>query len=217
VTDETSPGIFVLAGPNGGGKSSVGGELVRASGGQFFNPDLAALMLREADPELSEEEANSLAWREMVRLLQVAIDENRSFVFETTLGGSTIPQLLWDAAASGIEVRIWFVALASAELHVERVRQRVLGGGHDIPELRIRDRYDSSRVHLTDLLQVVKEVRVFDNSKPRPQGYEVAEPTMLLHMLDRQIVWAVALPEVPDWARPILTAAFEVHAETAGL
>jgi len=55
-----------------------------------------------------------------------------------------MPALLAAALSAGIEVRIWHVGLASAELHIARVRARVAKGGHDIPEALIRDRYDRS-------------------------------------------------------------------------
>lgn len=54
--------LFVLAGVNGAGKSSLGGAAIRASGAEFFNPDVAAAMLREQRPGLSVSQANGLAW-----------------------------------------------------------------------------------------------------------------------------------------------------------
>ena len=56
--------IFVLAGTNGAGKSSIGGELLVAEGVGFHNPDEAARKLRAANPGLSEAEANGLAWQQ---------------------------------------------------------------------------------------------------------------------------------------------------------
>ena len=50
------------------------------------------------------------------------------------------PGLLAEAAKRGIEVRVFFVGLDSADAHIERVRQRVRAGGHDIPEAAIRRR-----------------------------------------------------------------------------
>jgi predicted ABC-type ATPase len=36
------PRIFVLAGVNGAGKSSIGGAMLRALGADYYNPDEAA-------------------------------------------------------------------------------------------------------------------------------------------------------------------------------
>lgn len=146
------PRLFVLAGTNGAGKSSIGGATIRARGGQYFNPDEAAARIRQAQPHLSATQANSAAWHEGKRLLQHAIAHGMDYNFETTLGGKSFSTLLKDAAAKGFEVRIWYVGLASPEHHLARVKARVKKGGHDIPEADIRRRFDQSRLQLIELL-----------------------------------------------------------------
>src|SRR5207237_6612108 len=105
-----------------------------------------------ANPGVTSTEANSAAWHQGKRLLERAIAEGVDFAFETTLGGHTIPALLWKALAAGIEVRLWYVGLRSPELHIARVRARVARGGHDSPEDRIRERYDQRRRDLIELM-----------------------------------------------------------------
>jgi len=43
-----APTLTVLAGVNGAGKSSIGGEALRASGAEYFNPDCDRSMHRGA-------------------------------------------------------------------------------------------------------------------------------------------------------------------------
>jgi predicted ABC-type ATPase len=85
-------------------------------------------------------------------LLERAIAERLGFAFETTLGGQTISALLHEALAASTEVRMWFVGLNGPELHIARVRSMVARGGHDIPEEKIRERYDRSRINLIELM-----------------------------------------------------------------
>ena len=144
--------------------SSSGGAMIRASGADYFNPDEAARDLIAANPGLDQVRANAAAWQQGRRLLERAILERKDFAFETTLGGSTMPRLITEAASQGFEVRIWFVGLASADLHIERVRNRVRAGGHDIPESSIRRRWRHSRLNLVQLLPHLSELRVYDNS-----------------------------------------------------
>lgn len=204
--DDDGPSeIVVLAGPNGAGKSSVGGEALRGRGNDYFNPDEYARRLREEFPGLTETEANSRAWVKSRDLLIDAIEQNSSYAFETTLGGTTIPELLREAALRGRVVRIWYVALSSADLHVERVAQRVERGGHPIPEADIRRRYDSSRVNIADLLPLVHEVRVFDNSADF--GSEPPGPVSVLRVVEGAVVDVLPLDQVPAWAKPIVAAA----------
>ena len=121
---EGPPCIWVLAGTNGAGKSSIGGAAITERGAVYFNPDEASRKIREANPGISLSEANGAAWAEGKRLLERAIAERMDFAFESTLGGKTIAGLLHQAAAAGFEVRIWYAGLASPELHIARVRER---------------------------------------------------------------------------------------------
>ena len=56
------PRIYVLAGVNGAGKSSIAGAAFREHGGDYYNPDEAAGRLKAANPGLSQAEANSKAY-----------------------------------------------------------------------------------------------------------------------------------------------------------
>lgn len=70
------------------------------------------------------------------------IDTRQSFIFETTLSSNQSLRMMRAAKAAGFKVGLYYVALDSVETNVERVRQRVLKGGHDIPEENIRRRHD---------------------------------------------------------------------------
>lgn len=202
------PAIWVLAGTNGAGKSSIAGAMFRAAGADYFNPDEAARELRKLSPALTASEANAQAWNEGKRLLERAIAERLDFAFETTLGGNTITQLLQQAIALGFEVRIWYAALASVDLHLARVRARVHRGGHDIPEAKIRIRYDQSRLNLIDLMPGLHELRVYDNSEDGDPAAGIApRPRLMLHVVQGSIRQHVDLPSAPDWVKPILAAA----------
>lgn len=204
--------ISVLAGTNGAGKSSVAGVAIRASGGEYFNPDEAARRILGEEPDIDAVEANSRAWMHGKRLLENAIARRAEFAFETTLGGNTIPALLRRAHEAGLNVRIWFVGLDSPERHISRVKARVARGGHDIPEAKIRERYDRSRENLIQLLPVLAELRVFDNSEEgdrAPGG--IADPKLILHALDGRIVETCQVSDVPDWAKPIFLAAIREY------
>jgi len=202
--------IFVLAGVNGAGKSSIGGAALAARGALYFNPDLAARDLVEADPRLTLEQANGHAWELGRRGLERALQQGSNFAFETTLGARTIPDLLLAGARAGARLHVWYAGLASPELHLRRVRAQVLAGGHDIPEERIRARFDSSRANLVRLLPHLASLRVYDNSaEADPKAGHRPEPVLLLHMQDGRVVQHTPLPSIPDWAKPILAAAFE--------
>jgi len=202
------PSIYVIAGVNGAGKSSVAGETFRQSGADYYNPDEAARRLVTANPTLKQTEANSAAWHEGVRLLKRAIDERLDFAFETTLGANTIPRLLREAASAGIEIYVWYVGLESPELHVSRVKARVARGGHDISEKDIRRRYEHSRINLIELLPFLRALRIFDNTaEADPAGGQTPKPTLVLSMERGKILEPKDLSQTPTWAKPIVAAA----------
>lgn len=212
-----APCVYVLAGVNGAGRSSIAGAAFRSRGAEYFNPDEAARAIARFSPNLTQERANAAAWARGRRLLERAIAEKLSFAFETTLGGDTIPSLLGQALGSGIEVRAWYAGLASPELHIARVRARVAAGGHDIPEAKIRERYDRSRSNLVKLLPHLTELRVYDNSRDAdPRAGLMPEPLLLVHMARGCVVSSCELKLVPEWAKPILAVALEARSPEAG-
>jgi predicted ABC-type ATPase len=185
--------------------------MFRQAGADYFNPDEATARILAANPDTSTAEANSAAWHEGKRLLERAIAERLDFAFETTLGGHTISALLHEALGSGIEVRMWFVGLSSVDLHIARVRSRVVRGGHDIPEEKIRERYDRSRINLIELMPRLTELRVFDNSfDADPHAGRVPQPTLILRLAKGKILEMVDLSKTPQWAKALVAAAVKI-------
>lgn len=200
----------MLAGVNGGGKSSIGGAVFRKRGADYFNPDEVARKLRAERTSLTQREANGAAWQIGRALLERAIRDRLDFAFETTLGGTTMTRLLEEAAECGIDVFVWYVGLATAELHMERVAERVRRGGHPIPEEDIRRRWDRSRLDLVRLLPRLRELKVYDNTaEADPAAGKPPAPRLVLHVRDGRIVGPDELSSTPAWAKPIVAAALQ--------
>lgn len=203
--------ITVLAGVNGAGKSSVSGGAIRDSGADYFNPDEATRMIRAMHPDMSEDKANGLAWREGKRLLDCAIAKGQAFTFETTLGGNTITSTLKAAAIAGTPIRVVYTGLATVEMHIQRVALRVLKGGHDIPEAKIRLRYTTSRVNLVELMPHLYSLDVYDNSENADVGMGCRpDPLHVIRMTKGKLSGVVALERMPEWVKPIAMAALEL-------
>lgn len=206
------PFIFVLAGVNGAGKSSVGGARIRDAGLEWFNPDTyARLLMKEQGRTL--EQANAEAWEYGRSRLAAAIAEKKNFAFETTLGANTIARMLSEAARTH-DVVMWFCGLSSPELHIARVAARVKRGGHDIPEKKIRERWDGSRLNVIQLLAHLAHLQVFDNSEEVAPGKPIPDPVLVLEVAHGRIVFpdpndVAALVNTPAWARQIVQAAIE--------
>lgn len=206
------PVLFVLAGVNGAGKSSIGGEVVlRRAGLAWFNPDAYTRLLTSRG--VPADEANALAWQHGVELLDAAVAAGRNHAFETTLGGTTMTQKI-AAAATSHDVLMWFCGLASPEQHIARVALRVAAGGHAIPEAKIRERWVQAPLHLIALMPRLAELRVFDNSADAAPGTAVKDPRLVLHLRSGALQYPLTLGELqrtPPWAKPIVQAARDLH------
>lgn len=192
--------IFVLAGVNGAGKSSIGGAAIRQAGQTWYDPDAEARALQRQFPRFPPDDVNSRVWHEGLRRLRQAIEDDRDFAFETTLGGRTITDTLLDGMAAGVQVSIWYCGLASVEQHIERVAARVARGGHAIPEDLIRARYQRSMRNLCRLIPGAYQLALYDNSAAldvhgRPQIRR------LLHVRDGRLLEMTQA--MPAWAKPV--------------
>lgn len=198
--------IIAAGGANGAGKSSIVGPLIRAAGGAYYNPDEYTRELVAS--KLPLQRANALAWQKGYDALQRAIDGNLNFAFETTLGGGSITSELLRALAVGRHVAILYVGLASPELHIQRVAERVARGGHDIPEDKIRERFDNSRANLLKFIGTRAEIRVWDNSRQTADGSPA--PVEIFRVQNRKLLIPGEASQTAGWAQPLVAKALSV-------
>ena len=69
-----------------------------------------------------------------------------------------------EARRNGFQVDMVFVTTESSDINVARVGNRVLQGGHDVPEASIRQRYDRAMELLPAALQKADTAAVYDLS-----------------------------------------------------
>jgi predicted ABC-type ATPase len=92
------------------------------------------------------------------------------FGFETTLAGLSHLKLIRDLEKVGYQSHIYYLWLPRVELALDRVRIRVLRGGHSVPEPVIRRRFDRSiRNFLTKYRILATSWILFDNSGETPR------------------------------------------------
>ncbi len=133
-----SPAVVALAGPNGAGKSTTGPPLLKETLGitQFVNADLIAEGLAAFDPA----GAALTAGKVMLSRIKDLAGSRTTFAFETTLAGKFYARWLAELIQQGYLFHIVFLWLPSPEFALERVRDRVLRGGHAVPERTVRRR-----------------------------------------------------------------------------
>jgi predicted ABC-type ATPase len=166
------PILLVLAGSNGAGKSTFYDLYLRPWGLVFVNADLIAQALNPADPARIAYDAAAAAG--VVRRELVA--RGASFCMETVFSdpsGDKV-QFLREARTAGYTVILLAFQLSDAELSNARVVQRVARGGHDVPEEKIRARFERTQRNIAAALQFVDLGFVIDNSSAQ-QPYRLIE------------------------------------------
>jgi predicted ABC-type ATPase len=161
----------MVAGPNGSGKSSLYGNTEIEAFDQsvwIINPDLLTQRIRDVE-KLPLEKANLEAVVRIETWLDASIRAHQTVGVETVLSTDKYRRLVVDAKRRQFELRLIFVMLGSPDLNVERVRLRVLEGGHDVPEAKIRERWAKSLTQLPWFLEQADQAAIFDNSGAVPK------------------------------------------------
>ncbi|HEX4840235.1 MAG TPA: AAA family ATPase [Rhabdochlamydiaceae bacterium] len=131
--------ILMIAGPNAAGKTTIASRLIPdlPMFYEFINADEIARGLAPLHPETVAISASKLMIGRFRELLQA----NKSFAFETTAAGTNYLKHLREAKKQGYQVGLMFLWVSSPEQAIRRVHNRVMHGGHHIPDATIRRRY----------------------------------------------------------------------------
>ena len=160
--------VIVIAGPNGAGKSTFAQAFLPAEAQcpTFINADLIAAGLSPFAPELAAIKAGRIMLNEMEDCVRRGVN----FAIETTLSGRSYVQRFKQWQASGYRVILFFLALPNADTAVARVAQRVLQGGHHVPEAVVRRRFAAGLSNFENMYRdIADEWALYDNSGPFPE------------------------------------------------
>jgi predicted ABC-type ATPase len=167
TTKDRQPTVYVLAGPNGAGKTTFATQFLPGfvNCHEFLNADLIAAGLSPFAPETQ----NMRAGRLLLERIRELAKARRDFGFETTLAGRMHIKLLTDLRQSGYRIDLFFLWLPSADLAVLRVAERVMEGGHAVPDDVVRRRYASGLRNFFRLYSpCVDSWRIYDSSRMPP-------------------------------------------------
>ncbi len=156
--------LYIIAGCNGAGKTTASftilPEILDCK--EFVNADEIAKGLSPFQPEKVSIEAGRI----MLKRINELLSENEIFAFETTLSTKSYKNKITKAKEKGYRVTLLFFWLQSIELANERVKTRVLEGGHNIAFEIIERRYKKGIKNLFDIyLPIVDGALIFDNSE----------------------------------------------------
>ncbi|WP_062339641.1 AAA family ATPase [Zymomonas mobilis] len=158
------PHLWIFAGPNGGGKSTLAQRYV-ARKIEIINPDNIALEIapNQQTPPATASKAGRIAIERRHALLKLG----QSFAIETTLSGQGECAFMKDALDRGFKINLVFVGVSSVLQSRSRVAERILRGGHTVPPADIEQRFGRSMTHLVQAIQIAHRVLLLDNSSKR--------------------------------------------------
>lgn len=186
--------LDLVVGPNGAGKSTFV-EFVLATtrpGTPFINADVIAAQRWPDDPMGHAYDAAEAADAARQNMLQ----RGDAFIAETVASHPSKVDLVRQALAAGYHVHL-IVVVIPEDLAVHRVAARVAAGGHDVPEEKIRSRYQRLFDNVTDMIRLASSAEVFDNSG--------GQPTTIATFVGGH---PVGRPRWSTWTPPALTDAW---------
>lgn len=159
---EKQPQCYVIAGPNGAGKTTFALKYLPliASCYDFINADEIARGLSPLDFEAGLLRAGKI----FLETLNRKIADRKDFAFETTLSGRTYLPRIAEWRKAGWNVTLLYLYIPGIAFSAQRVRQRVLKGGHDIPHEDIVRRYPRSIRNLFAYADGCDKTMCFDNT-----------------------------------------------------
>ncbi len=156
--------LYIIAGCNGAGKTTASftilPEILACK--EFVNADEIAKGLSPFQPEKVQIESGRI----MLSRINELLDTDENFAFETTLASKSYRTKIQKAQQKGFNVILLYFWLQNIDLAIERVRTRVLEGGHNVESHVIKRRYKNGIKNLFNIyIPIVDEVMIFDNSE----------------------------------------------------
>ena len=187
----------IVAGPNGSGKTTTTEQLLKNEWGAdslYINPDNIA---KEIYGDWNSTEAVLKAAQKATEQRYECLKNGTDFVFETVFSSAEKMDFVQKAKDTGFFIRVFYVCTESPLININRIAQRYLNGGHEVPISKTISRYYSSLENISKAIKIADRVYLYDNS------VENAAPRLILRTVDG-ITAKQYTDTLPEWVRAIL-------------
>ncbi|HWJ29471.1 MAG TPA: zeta toxin family protein [Flavisolibacter sp.] len=157
-----TPILYILAGPNGIGKSTSTYDIIPTFI-PIVNADEIAKQAKLAGLNIinTQEYGN----QEALKLIKAYTDSNQSFAIETNLATDETWKFLIDIKNKGFKIHLIFLSTDDIELLNKRIRERYLQGEHFVYPHIVEERYIVGLKLLNHYFNVPDIIHLIDNSK----------------------------------------------------
>lgn len=157
------PTILIVAGPNGAGKTTFATRWINDSAPNYVFANADEIARRLTEPALSSTECDMRAGRLMLSHLDDYIAQGADIVLETTLSSRLYARRMPEWRSAGYSVVLIYVRLPDVEASILRVARRVSMGGHNVPEVDLRRRFERSLANLEIYKPLVDRWEVWES------------------------------------------------------
>jgi len=191
------PVMCIVAGPNGSGKTTTTEQLLKNEWGAdslYINPDNIA---KDIYGDWNSAEAVLKAAQKATEQRYECLKNGTDFVFETVFSSAEKMDFIQKAKDAGFFIRIFYVCTESPLININRIAQRYLNGGHEVPISKTISRYYSSLKNISRAIKIADRVYLYDNS------VENAAPRLILRTVDG-IIAKQYTDDLPNWVRAVI-------------
>ncbi|MCL2102320.1 MAG: zeta toxin family protein [Fibromonadales bacterium] len=153
------PTLYIIAGPNGSGKTTLAKEFIDVENLPFLNADEIAKAINSQDIS----KAYMQAGREFFKRLNDFLAARKSVVMETTLSGKYHNRVIENFKKNGYEIELRFIFLDNPQICIDRIKNRVSKGGHDVPSEDVIRRFFRSRQNFMFVKKLVSYWELYYN------------------------------------------------------
>ena len=190
------PKLYIISGCNGSGKTTASYTILPdlLNCRQFVNSDEFAKSLSPFDPAA----ASVTASRYMVVKINYLLERLEDFAIETTLATRSLLRIVQQAQSLGYEVTVLYFWLATPEMAIQRVHERVAAGGHNIPDAVIRRRYVMGLQYFFDTYVPVTDRWILADNSRSPFTVVAEGSREVMYIKDNEkysLIWSIAHPD----------------------
>jgi len=178
------PTIHAFCGPNGAGKTTFAKTFLPLLGcPNFLNADLIAAGVSPLSPTSGAMTAARILFREW----NAFVTNGQSFGFETTLSGRVYARRLREAKEKGYRICLYYLWIPIVGIALQRIRQRVKKGGHDVPSDDVRRRFHAGCINFTTLYVPLADRSIILDASGQPPRLVVEYTNSQKHIINAKI------------------------------